>query len=39
MKAKVVSKNMGAKENGGKMQIVQKYSLACLKIKLQKRRL
>jgi hypothetical protein len=30
-----VSKDMGARENGAKAQITQKYSLTCLKIKIQ----
>jgi hypothetical protein len=37
MKVKMVSEDMGAKENGAKVRIVQKYSLACPKIKLQRR--
>jgi hypothetical protein len=34
MRAEVVSKDMGAKENGAKARVVLKYSLACPKIKL-----
>jgi hypothetical protein len=39
MRAKVVSEDMGAKENGAKVRLAQKYSLTYLKIKLQIRRL
>jgi hypothetical protein len=34
MRAKVVSKDMGARENGAKVRLTQKYYLAYLKIKL-----
>jgi hypothetical protein len=33
----VLSKDVGVKEIGAKMQVAQKYSLACLKIKLWKK--
>lgn len=39
MKVKVVSKDVGVGENDAKTLVVRKYSPACLKIKLQKRRL
>jgi hypothetical protein len=32
-----VSKDIGAKGNGAKVQIAQKYFLACPKLKLQKK--
>jgi hypothetical protein len=34
VRAKVVLEDMGARENGAKVQLAQKYSLACPKIKL-----
>jgi hypothetical protein len=37
MKVKVVSKDVGAEENGVKMWDVQKYSLMLLKLKLHEK--
>jgi hypothetical protein len=37
MRAEVVLKDLGARENGVKMQVARKYSLAHLKVKLRGR--
>ncbi len=37
MKVKVVLEDVGAKKNGAKTWIAQKYSLACLRVKVQSR--
>jgi hypothetical protein len=39
VKAKVVSKDVGVRENGARMCVVQKYFLTCLMTKLWKSRL
>jgi len=39
MKAEVVLKHVGAKKNGAKAWVAQKYSLACPRVKLRNRRL
>jgi hypothetical protein len=36
MKVQVVSKDMGARDNGAKVQVTREYSLACPRINLQK---
>jgi hypothetical protein len=39
MRVKVVSEDVGARENGAKVRVALKYSLACPRTRLQKRHL
>jgi len=39
VRAKVVSEDVGARENGAKARLAQKYTFARLRAKLQKKRL